>query len=254
MDTLKRYYGGVKRTFYIYSQEEADEMGLKYVPWRDAKQDDWALSDDGYVGECLKITGPYKPGGALEHIFSFARVWGSKSKLNYLERKATRSYSLASAKHWAEHEVVSTRAKRFILAYVMMFMAGNGIDWAKLGQIYRPGDSGRDPAKRARHLFKQEAFQRMIQEKMVEVFKAKDLSEGDVIDMFKEAYDLAKKTKNVKEMREVAEDFRDMLDMLPERHPGKIFPFEGVEWHEGEIEENLEDAKKLTGAAKALPK
>ena len=229
-------------------------MGLKYVPWRDAKQDDWALSDDGYVGECLKISGPYRHGGALEHTFSFARMWGSsKGKLNYLERKATRSYCLTSAQHWAEHEVANTRSKRFIEAYVMMFMAGNGIDWAKLGQIYRPDDSGRDPARRAKHLFKQEAFQKMIQQKMIEVFKGKNKTEGDVIDMLDKSFAMAEKVKNPTEMRKATEDYIRLFDMLPEKQPGAIFPYgEEVPWEEGEIEGSLEGAKKLTGKKKIL--
>ena len=251
MDTINRYFGGIKRTFHIYSQEEADAEGIKYLPWREARPGDWGLSDDGYVGECLTVK---KYGGSLEYAFSFARLWGSKNaKLNYLERKATRSYHMVSTKPWAEREVTRGRAKRFILAYVMMFMAGGKIDWKKLGLIYRPDHKNKNPARNAQYLFKQEAFKRMIQEKMIEVFKDKNLTEGDVIDMFKEAYDKAKNTGNVKEMRKVAEDFRDLLDMLPEKPLRGMLPYgEDAEW--SELDDDLEGAKELTGAVKKLPK
>ncbi len=194
----------------------------------------------------MKISGPYPPGKALEYTFSFARIWdSSKSKLNYLERKATRSYSLSSAKHWAEHEVSNTRSKRFILAYVMMFMAGDGIDWAKLGVIYRSDLSGRDPARRAKHLFKQEAFQRMIQEKMIEVFKGKNKTEGDVIDMLDKSFAMAEKVKNPTEMRKATENYIQLFDMMPEKQPQGILPYsEEVDWEGGEIAGEIDAAQK----------
>lgn len=38
----------------IFTQEEADERGKKYIYWREAEAGDWALSDNGYVAEVLR--------------------------------------------------------------------------------------------------------------------------------------------------------------------------------------------------------
>lgn len=255
MDVIHRWFGGGYKDFRIYSQQEADDLGIKYVYWLEAKKGDWALSDDGYVGECLKVYGPYKQGKYLRRMmtFSFAAVWDNEGtvKLKYLERKATRAYSRMATGHWAESEVKSARAKRFILAYVMMFMAGK-IDWRKLGIIYRPNEEKKDPVRRAKFMFKQEAFQRMIKQKMVEVFKDKDITEGDVVDMFSATYALAKKKKDIKEMRKVAEDFRDLLDMLPHRPVlgGQLFPTEDADWEE--IDQQIREGKTLSGRKKQL--
>ena len=238
MDILRRWYEGGRRNFKIYSQEEADKLGIKYVYWRDAKKGDWVLSDDGFVGECLKIYGPYGKTKSRQFMFSFAYAWeNSKSKLNYLERKAARSYWTSGTKHWAEKEVGKSRSKRFILAYVMMYFAGN-IDWEKLGLIYR-SDRHSEPTRRAKHLFKQEAFQKMIKQKMIDVFKEKGKTEGDVLEMFDKAFEMAKNNKDPKEMRLVAEVYRDLFEMLPEKQVvDKFLPGEEVDWDE--IEEQSE--------------
>lgn len=233
MDILKRRFRGEIREFPVYSQAEAEEVGIKYVPWREANKGGWGLSDDGYVGECLDIKGPYINRCGLKArfiTFSYGKVFDyPTTKLNFLAHKATRSYSWISTKDWATQEANKKRGKRFITAYVMMFMAGKTIDWKKLGLIYRPDLD--DPARSAKHLFRQEVFKEMIQQKMIEVFKGKNISEDDVIEMFKDALVVAKANKDAKEMRMVAEDFRDMFDMNPKELP-----------RGGEIPPHIEDA------------
>lgn len=38
--------------FPVYTRDEADELGLEYVYWKDAQIGQMALSDDGYVAQC----------------------------------------------------------------------------------------------------------------------------------------------------------------------------------------------------------
>ena len=229
MDILTRKFRNVFYDFIIYSQAEAENVGIDYVHWREAGRGGWALSDDGYVGECLDILGPYTArNGATARfmIFSYGKVFDYPStKLNFLERKATKSYSCTSTKDWAAREVKNRRGQRFITAYVMNFMAGTPIDWKKLGLIYRMDQ--KKPDKTAKYLFRQEAFKEMIQQKMIEVFKGKNISEDDVIEMFRDALIMAKANKDAKEMRMVAEDFRDMFDMNPKELPkGSEVPYD----------------------------
>ena len=53
MDVIKRRVGGKMRTFNIWTQKEADDKGYFYIEWKHANEGDYALSDDGYVGDCL---------------------------------------------------------------------------------------------------------------------------------------------------------------------------------------------------------
>lgn len=236
MDILKRKFRGEQREFHIYSQAEADEAGIEHLPWREAGKGGWALSDDGYVGECLDIMGPYPSNRAQDTrymIFSYGKVFDHpKAKLNFLERKANRSYSCISTKHWATIEANRKRGQRFITAYVMNFMAGVPIDWKKLGLIYRADLEGKKPELTAKNLFSQGVFKEMIQQKMIEVFKGKEITEYDVIDMFKRALAVAEANKDAKEIRKTAEDFRDMFDMNPKPIP-----------RGGEIPPHIEDAE-----------
>ena len=259
MDTLHRYRRGKKQYFKIYSREEADAAGIKYVPWREAKAGDWALTDDDYVGECLDVQGPYTAKStkatSRHMVFSFARLWTNPGyELKYLERKVNRSFYRVSIGHWAESHVKNKAAKRFIQAYVMMWLAGN-IDWVRLEKIYRPVNRTRkNHGDFAKFLFKQEAFQRMIKEKMVEVFKDKDITEGDVIDMLKTTFDLAKQIKNPNAMARIAEKFVDIFDMLPRPVPTgfQIPPGEDADFEE--IQTGIDRAKEaLPERKKALP-
>lgn len=257
MDVIRRKFRGEEREFIVYSQSEADDAGIKYSHWKEAKEGEWALSDDGYVGECLSVMGPYTNYQNYKRyfmVFSYGKAFKCHSaKLNFLDHKATNSYCWIGTNDWATKESRTTRGKRFITAYVMMFMAGESIDWKKLGLIYRPDRKGTAPARVAKRLFKQEAFKEMIQQKMIEVFKGKNISEEDVIEMFQDALAVAKDKKDAKEMRKVAEDFRDMFDMNPKELPrGSEVPYIQDAVVE-ELQADIDSAKALEGPKKALP-
>lgn len=246
MDTIKRRIGGVIRYFKIYSKAEADEAGIEYVHWREVKPGGMALSDDGYVGECIKIHGPYTQGKYKRRniILAFARVWDNPGyQLEYLSRKKFRAWSSMSDNHWAERLVKTRHAKRLILAYVLMFMNGK-VDWRKLGLIYEPNNNPRYLAKRVKFLFMQEAFQRMIQEKMVEIFKKRDKSEEDILDMLDKSFDMAEKKGNAKEMRMATETYIRLYDMNPADQP--VLPA----WNNAE---NAEFADDIDEIAAELP-
>ena len=97
----------------------------------------------------------------------------------------------------------------------------------------------------------------MIQNRMIEVFKNKGVTEGDVIDMYKEAYELAKRTRNPREMRKVAGDFRDLLDMLPQKVQRGLRPYDEEDIEDAEydtLEEELKAARaELPPQVPAIP-
>lgn len=252
MDILTRRIGGKAQEFKIYSQEEADATGIEYVYWKQAQPGDWALSDDGYVGECLKAktyTDGRRPNLARRLVtLSFGRMWVYPSaRLEYLPRKAKGAYSYCSPTTWADVEARKTRTKRTVHAYALMVIDGQGVDWKKLGLIYRPDQ--RIPAATVRRLFKQEAIREMIDKRFRELISARGITEGDVIDMLLGAFKTAEANKDAKEMRMVAEDFRDMFDMNPKELPrGGEIPghIEGAEFEE--IQGDIDRAKQELSA------
>ena len=139
------------------------------------------------------------------------------------------------------------RARRFILAYVMMKITKKKIDWAELGRVYRADTNTNDAVRRVKYVFHQEAFQRMIQIKMIEVFKERNKTEGNVIAMLDEAFDMAKANKDPKEMRLATEKFIELFDMLPEKKLGRIpgYPV-GEEADFEDIDKTISDAQLAT--------
>lgn len=56
MITFERIVSGGRRRFYVYTKEEADEVGIEYIYWRDASvSSEWLLCDDDYVVELLRF-------------------------------------------------------------------------------------------------------------------------------------------------------------------------------------------------------
>ena len=211
------------------------------------------------MGECLAIYGPYyrkghKRGGR-EMVFSFAKVWDNKNLvLSFEEHKANRSYSRMNTAHWAESEVKKARSRRFILAYVMMFLSGGGIDWYKLGVLYRPDSVRTSPARTAKYIFKQEAFQRMIQQKMIQIFSGRNKTEGDVLDMLDKTFAVAAVSKDPKNMLAVTQEYIELFSMRPETTNGKQIPGYGAEDADfDEIEAAVGSAQRQLPVAAEVP-
>jgi len=56
MKVIQRKHYGLLKNFTIYDKGEADEIGIDYIYWRDAKKGDkWIIGDDEYVVELLRI-------------------------------------------------------------------------------------------------------------------------------------------------------------------------------------------------------
>ncbi len=249
MDIISRYHGGARRKFSVYPQEEADSLGIQYAVWREARPGQWGLSDDGYVGECLKVYDPKGGKAPKQVVLSFGCQWTSPSnKLTYLDRVANRAWSENSGKHWTEREVRRTRSKKAILAYVMMFFSGGGIDWPQLGIIYRKDWENNDPGGRIQHYFKQPAFKKAIENKMIEVLSGRGKSREDILSMFDKAFEIAEKNKDPKAMRLVARDLAEIAKMFPAKSGFKQIPVHpGDAALEGEfiqIEGAVESAQK----------
>ena len=54
MDKLVRRVKGLKRTFFVYTEEEANDEGIKYKHWKDVESGDYGKTDDNYVAVCIE--------------------------------------------------------------------------------------------------------------------------------------------------------------------------------------------------------
>ncbi len=210
MQTIERKLKGKLEVFSIYTQEEADRRGFKYVYWKDAHAGDLALSDDGYIGVCLERH-EYNRNKVKPLIKTcYGRAWRNGT-LSFIERRDNGAFSASTCKKWDELEVKTERAKRFVRAYVEMFMRYKKIDWKRLGEIYRPDLT--KPAKYAKKLFRNQRVTDMIKQELKRVLDARGINEEAVIDLFNDAVAIARENKQPAPIIRVAENYSDMLGM-----------------------------------------
>ena len=91
MDVIKRKESDYK----VYTKLEAKRYNIKYKHWKDVYDDEYGISDDGYVGKCLKrATYTDKYGRTKTNIrMCYGTQWVSNnSRLEYEPNKAAGVY------------------------------------------------------------------------------------------------------------------------------------------------------------------
>ena len=233
-----------EKVYTVYTLEEAQEKKLPIKPWRDCSLGDWGKSDDNYVAECLGRDS-YKKNTIL--TFPFGRQWDNEySTLNFEEHYASKNFCNVSTKSYNEIEAKSTRASIAIDAFLSYKMAGLSPDMEQVGRLYRPDQ--KNPVIAAKRLLKTKEAKKMIQDKLKEVLIDREIDEGFVLDVIKEAIEVAKTKENSADMIRAAKELSLFLDMAPKTKQ----LVESVEIDmTHQIEENYEkQQKKLTATKK----
>ena len=244
MDIIKRRIGGKMRTFNIWTQKEADEKGYFYIEWKHANEGDYALSDDGYVGECLSRKVYTDKKGRTKTFIKCAHgvQWVTNSgKFMYEPNKEAGTYSHVKPSRWEEKEARTTRAKNAVNAYVADIIQGNKPDWEMIGKIYRPDQ--KIPEATARRLFKKKRIVDMVEKKLKEILIDKGITQEQVVDLQLEALDIARSKGDISNFLKVTDSFMDLLQMKP----GKVVTTDTVELDfSSKITEQIEaEDKKL---------
>ena len=218
MDKLTRKINGNKAIFIVYTQKEADSKGIKYVHWKQVQQGKHGLSDDGYVGVCLKRkTYTDKKNRSKENVkMCYGVQWvTANSMLLYEPNKSAGIYSAVKPTGWAEKEVGKTRTKNAVSAYVHQMLGGKGVDYSVLGKIYRPDD--KIPEATVRRLFKQEEIKTMVDKKLQDILVEKGVTKDMVIDITLEGINIARTKMDANNMFKGADSLADYLEMKPSK-------------------------------------
>ena len=216
MDIVQRGRRGKGELYTVYTLEEVKEKGIEYRYWKDATVGDWSLSDDGYVGECLsrKVYTDKHNRTKTFIKFSYGVAWLSKnSKLLYEPNRTAGVYVYAKPDKWEKKEVKTTRAKRVVDAYITMAIAGRGIDWDVLGNLYRPDQ--KIPAATVRRFFKSKETQKMVDNKLSEILTEKGFTKEAIIDLHNEALEMSRNKGDVSNFLRTTENIMDLLQMKP---------------------------------------
>lgn len=254
MDEITRKHRTGEATYYVYSKEEADELGLQYVPWKWAKTGQMALTDDGFVAVCIKRRGPYMDNKGkrwrYELVFPFCTVFSNRKTLDYERYRAGDD----ETESWAAKELKKPRAIRAVELYAQLMLERKGkltdTDWKTIGAIYRPDQE--IPEATAKRFIRQAEVQRMVAQKIAQMLSDRGITPETVVDDYLDLKERAKKAKNLNIEKAVLDKFFDMLDMKPERQQKVRLDGMDVDWsvlaEVGEEPEELYDAPMLKAA------
>jgi hypothetical protein len=219
METLERWRLGERRTFEIYEQEEAEELGIKYAHWKKVKEGDWALTDDGFVMQCLKRR---EFSGGDEIVLSGARAWEKQKQILWIGRRETRSWSEPTEGTWGEHMAHSRRGKAIAHAAATMLLNTGRFDYEKLAQMYRPDHSF--PVSSLKRLLKQPEIREMIRKEVETALSKEGVTNEYVIALGKEVVNSARNSENVAEMGRMFERWVKLLGLNDNTQTREISP------------------------------
>ena len=197
--------------YEVYTKEEFEKIGKKYKHWNRCSPGDWGISDDGYVAECLQRN---IYGTSIEMVFPYGRQWAKKTaKLEFEPHYYSKNYSNVSTKSYAEIESTRNRADLAIDAFLAYKMAGETPDMDKIGRIYRPDQ--KNPQVAVRKLLRTKEVKKIMADKLKEILVDKQIDEGYVLDVMKDAIDTAKVKEDPANMIRAAKELSVFLDMQP---------------------------------------
>ena len=196
---------GGPRTFIIY---EEDEVDFPVVPWRDAVVGDWALTDDGYVMQCLTSKTYNK---SAYKTFGGGSTWQRQKHFGWLDHKTSGTYSVCSTKPWKVRKANEKRVKAIAHAAATMLLNSGRFKWDILSQMYEP--TATFPIGQVKSLFKRQWMQEMIRQEVERALNENHVTNDYVIQLGKETTDLAKETKNISEMGKMFDRWSDLLQL-----------------------------------------
>ena len=197
--------------YEVFPKQEFKKLGKKYKHWNKCSPGDWGVSDDGYVAECLQRN---IYGTSIEMVFPYGRQWVSKTgKLEFEPHYHSKNYSNVSTKTYAELEAVRDRAELAIDAFLAYKISGKKPDLHKIGTIYRPDQ--KNPQMAVKKLLKTKEVKKIMADKLKEILIDREIDEGYVLDVIKDAVDVAKMKEDPANMIRAAKELSEFLDMKP---------------------------------------
>ena len=194
--------------YYIYKKEEFDG---NYSHWKECEPGDWGISDDGYIAECLERN---KYATSTEMVFPYGRQWISKTaRLEFEAHYTSGNFANVSTRSYNELEAARPRTELAIDAYLMYKLSGELPDLEKIGKIYRPDQ--KNPIIAAKRMLKIKEVKKIMKEKLQEILIEKKIDEGYVLDVMKDAVDVAKSKEDPANMIRAAKELGEYLDMKP---------------------------------------
>ena len=226
-DKIVRKIKGMKKTYFVYTKQEADNDNISYKYWKEVEPGDHGLTDDDYVAVCIGKN-IYTDKQKRERAFiklSCAVGWVSKNTQRLYEpNRDFGLYSQVKPDYWVRKEIRSTRFKNAVTAYVEQLLNQTGINWDIIGNIYRPEQ--KIPAATVRRLFKQQEVREVVDKKIRELLSNKGITQERVLELYEQGLVMATSKEDVGNYLKIVDTYVDFLEMKP----GKKITTESIEF------------------------
>tara|TARA_R100000664_G_C2759948_1_gene150420 strand:+ start:7810 stop:8568 length:759 start_codon:yes stop_codon:yes gene_type:complete len=206
--TIKHKDIGAK-TYEIYTKEEADKERLEYSSWKDAKEGEWALSDDGFVSKVIKRK-EYTSNHEIDNVY-LRFAWGytfynPKYKTKELKVKGRKSNTTLSGKRPIEVKAKQKKMQNLAMVYAQTMNTEDTI--AKVC-----GEVNANEDRRIKRYMRTEVFKGMVREELSNLLKSHGMSEDYTLDLLERTIMMAKDKKDVTNLMRAVENLQDMHGM-----------------------------------------
>jgi|7_EtaG_2_1085326.scaffolds.fasta_scaffold37892_2 hypothetical protein len=208
--TINHRGGDKVRTYTVYRQDEADEEGLSYLPWKRAEIGDYALSDDGYVAKVInKAEYPGNRGFSNIYIrfpwgYTFFNTQYPTRKLNAQGRKTN---TTMSGKPYIDVKMKSQKYRNFAMTYAMCNMQADLAIDVCFGAV---DDRER---RKYRRTIRTEAFKNMVREELSSLLTEHGMTEDYTLDLLEQTITKAKDKGDITNLMRAIENLQDMHGM-----------------------------------------
>ena len=230
MIVVKRRLNGRKAPpveFPVYTKEEADANGIKYVYWKEAEKDleaEWVRSDDDYVCQILK-----RRLGYLMTSISVVSYRRDK-KFIALERIVNRSYCRFGSKSWIDRRLKEKPIQEYVRALAEAYFYKRAVDWDKLGRKLDTSNWGNEHTiyrAIALQFLKHQEVKKAVRDEIKKIFAENGITEETPAGLFAKAIQIARTKEDAKLLLQAATQLYEMFE-ANEKKPQGFIPLEAT--------------------------
>lgn len=224
----------------VYTRAEADALGIQYTrDWRNMLVWQWALTDDGYVGQLVHDNWAKKPdkNGIKTRFmhFSFGSITNVSRELRF--RKMIRCTGSLNGVPRDVNFLKQVKSKVFVYFYCYSIIQYGKVDYEKLGMMIA---SGPLPAVRAKIMLRSPRIQSQIAQAMKDILLQEGISMESIIKDYNKIKKKAIDEGKYKDAMEILDRFERLVGMpdglpqnakngLPEGSKGNFLTSGGLE-------------------------
>ena len=198
-----------KKVYEIYTKEEADKENITYSAWREAKEGEWALSDDGFVSKVIKKR-RYGSNHEIDNVY-LRFAWGytfynPKYSSKELKVKGRKSNTTLTGKRPIEVKARQEKMKNLAMVYAQTMDTDKTI-----AKVYGEIDSNTE--RRVKRNMRTEVFKGMVREELSKLLTEHGLTENYTLDLLERTIGMARDKKDVTNLMRAIENLQDMHGM-----------------------------------------